>query len=142
MSSWLENVHRAVIDNHILTVRRLLDGARNLRGKKEYPTTSGYPLQEAAALGRDDMVRHLVAAGMDVNSYSVNTSAGTRWTALHWAAHGDKASTVEVLLELGADKTALGRWHHYHTGTPLDLACMRGNKNVMVILCRGLPRDQ
>ena len=98
----------------------------------EWTAAGGYPLQEAAGLGRDDMVRVLVVKGIDVNSYSVDR--GNRWTALHWAAQGNHVSTIKILLQLGADKTALGSWGPFYKGTPLEFAARRGNQAAVQVL--------
>lgn len=78
------------------------------------------PLHLAAQYGRDDMIRMLVEAGVDVNCYSVWDSK-ERWTALHWAVYRNRLSSVRLLLKLGADAELPGRIGTL-SGTALDWA--------------------
>ncbi|XP_067941893.1 ankyrin repeat domain-containing protein 45-like isoform X2 [Watersipora subatra] len=59
------------------------------------------PLDIAAALGRLDMVRELLARGAEVNSASIKGI-----TALHRAADWGKIDVVKLLVENGADMQA------------------------------------
>jgi ankyrin repeat protein len=59
-------------------------------------------VNRAVRLGRQDAVRLLVGLGFDVNVVR-------RTTALHEAAAGDDLPMVELLLELGADLSAVDR---------------------------------
>ena len=56
-----------------------------------------------AALSQPNQLRHLVSQGADINKRDPD---GDR-TALHWAACRDYIRCVEVLIEAGADKSAL-----------------------------------
>lgn len=72
----------------------------------------------AAYYGNERAVRALVALGTDVNGYG---PAGfhPHATALHQAVASGSRETVELLLDAGADVTALD---HVHQGTPLGWA--------------------
>lgn len=62
-----------------------------------------------------DTIRHLVAAGADVN---VRCEGPHRETALHWAASCDDLEAIDALLDAGADIEAPGAV--IAGGTPLD----------------------
>ena len=140
MSSWVESLHRTVIEDRLPTFRRYLrkasgsDEGLRLQDIKEWSLDEGCPLQAAARLGRNEMVRLLVAAGIDVNSYSVDKIRGSRYTALHCAAIGNEVSTVKILLELGADPELLGWKNSYCAATALDFAIEKGNWGVVEVL--------
>ena len=51
-------------------------------------------------------------------------------TALHWAAHRDDLATVKSLLAAGAKATVENRYHV----TPLSLACVNGNAEIITAL--------
>ena len=133
MSSWVESLHRTVIEDRLPTFRRHLrkasgsDEGLRLQDIKEWSLDEGCPLQAAARLGRNEMVRLLVAAGIDVNSYSVDEIRGSRYTALHCAAVANEVSTVKILLELGADPELLGWWSPNYWGTAMYFAIRKGN---------------
>jgi ankyrin repeat protein len=75
-------------------------------------------LVDAVKAANTSAVRTLLAQRVDVNAPQPD---GT--TALHWAAHGDDAALVELLIQAGADAKAANRYGV----TPLWLACMNGN---------------
>ena len=146
MSSWIRKLHQAVMEDHLPSLRRHLkkvsgsgDGVhqQRLQDIQEWSLDRGCPLQAAAHLGYNEMVRLLVAAGIDVNSYSVDKMIrGSRYTALHCAAVADEVSTVKILLELGADPELLG-WKNSHcAATALDFAIEKGNWGVVEVLRR------
>ena len=139
ISSWIGKLHQAVLENHFPTLRRLLKEVKGgdedwrLEGIMEWSLQGGCPLHLAAHLGRDGMVKLLVAAGIDVNSYFVGeTAGGFRYTALHYAAAANSVSTVKILLELGANPTLEG-CSHYNKGTALTFAIRKGNWEVVEI---------
>lgn len=71
----------------------------------------------AALHGRADALRRLLALGVDLNAYS--TDIYTHATALHHAVSSGSLDAVKVLVESGADLTAVDRaWD----GTPLGWA--------------------
>ena len=114
-SSWIRTLHWAVTRNYPAIVKRLLENNSDeenqiLLETMQWTSPDECPLHAAAALGLDDMVRLLIAAGIDINSYSVNKSTGTRWSALHWAVYYNRVSTVKLLVELGADINARGTY--------------------------------
>ena len=140
MSSWVESLHRTVIEDRLPTFRRHLrkasgsDEGLKLQDIKEWSLDEVCPLQAAARLGRNEMVRLLVAAGIDVNSYSVDEIRGSRYTALHCAAIGNEVSTVEILLELGADPELLGWKNSHYAATALRYAFEKRNMDVVEVL--------
>jgi len=79
----------------------------------------------AANIGHEDCVRVLIAAkaGVDyVDNYG--------WTALHWAAFCNHASTCRVLINEGASLSAVD----INDETPLTSAKARGNAECVAIL--------
>ena len=80
-----------------------------------------------AAKGRDlESVRSLLAGGADVNA-----ALGDGMTALHWAAqHGDAEMTA-LLIDAGADLTAVTRIGEH---TPLHVASTAGHAPVVTAL--------
>lgn len=67
----------------------------------------GTPLIWAAWRGRDEAVRWLLAAGAGVNQRATfgGPSHGQGVTALHMAAEAGRATTVDILLDAGADRS-------------------------------------
>ena len=133
-SSWIRKLHQAVMEDHLPSLRRHLKKVsgddvhqQRLQDIQEWSLDRGCPLQAAAHLGYNEMVRLLVAAGIDVNSYSVDKLRGSRYTALHCAAVANEVSTVKILLELGADPELLGWWSLNYWGTAMYFAIWKGN---------------
>lgn len=87
----------------------------------------------AAADGRTDAVRLLVARGFDVNALGRgDTPVEGRWeTALHQAAHHGNVELVRVLLGLGADPDLRDA---RFGGTPLDWARHSDQRSVAAVL--------
>ena len=67
-------------------------------------------------------VRALLAQKVDVNVQTTDTS-----TALHWAARRNNLEMVTLLLNAGANATAVTRYRV----TPLSLACENGNAAII-----------
>jgi uncharacterized protein len=88
-----------------------------------YADDAGFPSLFAAidrqGPGRLDVVRMLLAAGVDVQQRGVND-----YSALHYAAARNDPLLVELLLEHGADHSARTRIDHY--ATPLEEAERHG----------------
>jgi ankyrin len=82
-------------------------------------------IAEAAKAGNPQLVRALVARGLDVNAAEVD---GT--TAIHWAVRSGDASMVQVLLRAGAKADAANRYGV----TPLALAALNGEPAVVQML--------
>jgi ankyrin repeat protein len=85
------------------------------------------PLHEAVLGGADvDAVRHLIAAGADVNA-----AAGRGgWTPLHGAAETRRPELARVLLLHGAHPQV----RDTRGNTPLDLARQRGDAEMVEVL--------
>src|SRR5262245_52027936 len=82
-------------------------------------------LIEAVRAQNAARVRTLLAERVDVNARQ-----GDQATALHWAAHLDDGRTVDLLLRAGARADVAD-----DTGaTPLDLACVNRNSDVVTRL--------
>jgi ankyrin repeat protein len=84
-------------------------------------------LVDAVKAADKTAVRSLLAQRVDVNAPQAD---GT--TALHWAAHGDAAEIVELLIRAGANVKAANRYGV----TPLWLACMNGNAATIEMLLK------
>ena len=78
---------------------------------------------------REELVRHLVAVGADIDRRGING-----WTPLHAAANRNDAPMVELLLELGADPTV--RTGVDDDGTALDEARRVGARDAVAALER------
>lgn len=86
-------------------------------------------LARSAEKGMLEDVRHLLKAGVDVNSRLNDGS-----TALHWAVLRDQEAAVAALLDAGADPVVLNR----NGISPLFLAVQNGNvKTVSLLLDAG-----
>ena len=91
--------------------------AKNVSGKGANGMT---PLHTAAANGRKDEVKRLLAAGADVRA-----KASDGATPLHWAVFNNHKDVAELLLASKPDINARG-WHGY---TPLHWAAAKGFKD-------------
>ena len=110
MSIWSGKARQAVTEDNIITLQHLLNEEefkRVIAGKEWTFAYGTCPLHTAVYLGKDEMVRLMVEAGININSYSVDVDAFTIWTPLHCAAYHGKTSTSNLLLELGADENLL-----------------------------------
>ena len=81
------------------------------------------PVADAAMRGDLEAVRSLIDQGADVNG-----AQGDGMTALHWAAENGSAATAELLLNAGANLSAVTRLGGY---TPLHLAAKAGGAEVV-----------
>ena len=99
-----------MIADNIITLQYLLneeDFKRLVAGKEWFTNYGMCPLHTAVFLGRDEMLRMMVEAGISINSYSVDVDGFTIWTPLHCAIFHGKTSTSNLLLDLGADANIL-----------------------------------
>ena len=97
-------------DDNIITLTQLLNEEefRRVVAGKDWSITYGTcPLHTAVYLGRDELVRLMVAGGISINSYSIDANARLIWTPLHCAANHGIASMTMLLLELGAQEDLL-----------------------------------
>lgn len=82
-------------------------------------------LLHTAAIGKQlDMIRRLVASGIDVNS----TGGYDDSTALHMSAWRDTVDVADTLIQLGADINKLSG--SIHNNTPAGWAIVAGSANV------------
>ena len=87
------------------------------------------PVADAAMRGDLAGVRALIDQGADVNG-----AQGDGMTALHWAAENGSAATAELLLNAGANLSAVTRLGGY---TPLHLAAKAGSAEVVHAFLKG-----
>ncbi|KAJ9642435.1 hypothetical protein H2199_004816 [Coniosporium tulheliwenetii] len=85
----------AVLCGHIAIAQLLMKHGVSIEARDEYGCTA---LHNAAAQGKDDAIRFLVANGADVTAEQIGGENGGP-TALFWAANGGHTQTVQILLE-------------------------------------------
>ena len=88
---------------------------------------TGSPLADAVEQQDRQMVRELLATGVDVNA--AQSDGGT---ALHWAAHWNDAETAKLLIESGAHVDALNELGV----APLALAALNASLEMTTTLLR------
>lgn len=107
-------IRHAVMNGHLAAVERLLEaGAR----------PGEQALREAASNGLDDALRAMAAHGVRFDG------PPTYWGPLYAAAAAGNASTVELLLELGASTETFE-----DQGRPIDVAREKGHDDVVALL--------
>ena len=124
-------LHVASVQGMLGTIRLLLEARADL---EDVETTSGQTaLSLSAVFGRVDALRFLLSSGANIEARSRNSC-----TALWLASANDQPSTVQVLLDVGAEKDSLSDfWHGAETlvgMTPLGAACRRRNVRVVRLL--------
>jgi len=100
---------------------------RGLMAAAPFPPDS--PVADAAERGDLAQVRALLSEGADVNA-----AQGDGMTALHWAALGDRAEMIRVLVYAGANTETRTRLGSY---TPLHLAAENGHAEAIAALVAG-----
>ena len=152
-----KTLHEAVTENHADVVQVLIDAGADIEKKDSYGRT---PLLLACTVGYLDIVKMLIQAGaelrlartkvdtclivashrghtetvrylvglghVDVDQVGGQNAA----TALHEAVGQNRADTVQVLIDVGADIEK----KDYHGCTPLLLACSAGCLDMVKIL--------
>ena len=83
-------------------------------------------INEAAAMGDDELVKRLITEGADVN----NVESDEFITPLHRAAQRGFEEIIRLLLAEGADINAIAAG----LGTPLDCAVREGHKEIVELL--------
>jgi ankyrin repeat protein len=122
----------AAVDGHAGVVSVLLETAGvDLNAAFTDGEDAGMtPMFLAAQENRLDVVKLLIAAGVDVN-----TARAEGATPLHAAAHNGHAGVVSVLLETaGADMNAASTDGELSGITPLFLAAQNGHEDVVSVL--------
>lgn len=117
---------RAAEKGHTQVVNLLLEHKAKLNPNG---TLSDAPLVRAVREGHADVASLLLAAGADTGV----KSSVSRWTALHWAASGDRVDLVRLLLDKGADASLQSE----EGETPLDVAKRFGHTDVVKLLPGG-----
>ena len=79
-------------------------------------------LSDAVRSGNENAVRSLIAAKVDVNAPSADSS-----TPLHWAVQQNNFELADLLIDAGANVNAKTRYNV----TPLTLACTNGNAKII-----------
>jgi Ankyrin repeats (3 copies) len=101
---------------------------------REIPEMSGeeraLAFAGAALHGKPEALRHLIAAGADVNAYSPE-GMHPHATALHHAVDSGSLEAVQVLIEAGADPTIRDR---VYDGTARDWADHLGRNEIAAYL--------
>lgn len=82
----------AARNNNLAMVDMLIANRASPNRRNNYGDT---PVLLAASQGKTDIVKHLVAAGAEINAPG--------WTPLHYAVYGGHAELAEYLLAAGAD---------------------------------------
>ena len=99
-----------------------------LRQKTPRPLPARTPLAQAAAKGREDLVRTLLTQGGDINAGNNNGQ-----TPLHLAADQGNSNVVRLLLEQGALVDVVEKAAGY---TPLHYAAAHGYADLCEMLIR------
>jgi ankyrin repeat protein len=116
-------LHLAATRGEVQSIEVLLQGKAQCNAKDNLMST---PLQHAAFHGKDEAIRALLCAGADIALIDQDG------TALHYAAHKGHQSTVQVLLENGADpnEVNMNQWSASH------LAAFGGHIQVLEVLAK------
>jgi len=93
-------LHNVSTTGNMLELRRQLDGGINVNAIDKDGWT---PLILASHFGREDVVRHLILHGANVNAIISKDVFFGGWTALHTAALHNHIEIVTLLVENGAD---------------------------------------
>jgi ankyrin repeat protein len=112
-------IHIALLNNHFTFAKVLAEAKPELCIKEDLEGAN--VLHLAAQCGQDDLVKHCVAKGMDVNA----KSRMKQQTSLHFSAIGGHETTVDLLLELGA------RANVFNVGNfPPSIVCRVGRREL------------
>jgi ankyrin repeat protein len=124
-------LHRAAARNDYPLIAHLVSEGANVNARDAYGRT---PLHVATYLGKHEAIRALAKAGADLDAIERD-----RYTALGIAAVRNDVPTLRLLLQLGANPSALvGRYD----STALTLAAQLGNvEAVKLLIDAGAPLD-
>lgn len=117
-------IHEAILIDDIDAVKYYLTDGVNINAQTE-DELGWTPLIHASGRGRTEIVLYLISQNADVNIKSKHLD-----TALHMSAVKGYETITKALVEHGADITAIGGDNH----TPIELAGIRNNTNVIAIL--------
>ena len=120
MSNWKKELYFAVWKNDISKFDSILSLDEV---KSELPNVKQWkwnedPVHQAAFKGRDSMLKKLLENGANPNAYSVHDS-GDKILPIHLAVCHNQMSSVEILIEFGADQTIKGegycKFHSFYS---------------------------
>ncbi len=94
-------------------------------------TNFNSPIKSAA---KDVARSYYVKTILQQPGYVLNEVDNDGFTALHWAAWSGLPYSTALLIEAGADVLHYDAEHYPNTPTPLELAAMRGNDSVVLIM--------
>ena len=109
MSNWKYELQKAVFRNNIskfdsiLSLDEVQSELPNVEQWKPYED----PVHEASAIGRDSMLIKLFENGANPNAYLVYKD-GSKTLPIHLAVCNNHISSVELLMQFGADETLKG----------------------------------
>jgi len=120
------SIHEAVERGDIKTLKEHLEVGTDVNTRKDGRTC----LHTAAWLGHTELAKLLIAGGAELDSVD---DKGVL-SPLHAAMAEDHFELVELLISEGADLNAVAVNGH----TPLSLATVQGNREVVILLRRHL----
>jgi len=121
------DIHKAVRDGNLETVKSILSSHPNLLNAKE-SRVGHTPLTLSAAYGFWDIFQYLLKLGADVN---IITKANT--TPLHCACQNNRPDMLELLLAKGG-ASSLKVKDVFGEYTPMLRAVQRGHKEAVIFL--------
>ncbi|KAE9370092.1 hypothetical protein N431DRAFT_484409 [Stipitochalara longipes BDJ] len=86
---------------------------------------------EACSHGHNEIVQFCISSGIDINC---DDAPGFHGTALRCAAENGSLSTVELLVQNGADLNSGGKGYGFDHNSPLEEAAQKGNVDVIIFL--------
>lgn len=120
-------MRKAIRERDIASLRSCLTSmGKTALAKMEWNPGERSPLHDAAQVGSSTMVKHLLEAGMNVNTMKV-WDQEHKCTPLHLATLWRHTETVKMLLFMGADPMKEGVFtNKYLKGNSMDWAVLSG----------------